>query len=419
MSKSIVTTNAIRNVVIVGGGTAGWMAAASIAALIGKNLNVTLIESDEIGTIGVGEATIPTFFALHQLLKIDEADFLAEVHGSIKLGICFENWRLQNDSYIHAFGYTGQSCWAAGFQHFWLKGQQLQISKAYGDYSPELVAAKAGKFGFPKPQALNYAYHIDAARYAKYLRILAEQNGVHRVEGKVEAVKQALSGDIESVQLASGQSISGDLFIDCSGFTGLLIDKTLHSPFEDWSQWLPCDRAVAVQTSSTEPPKPYTRSIARDFGWQWRIPLQSRTGNGLVFSSQHDPDLSLEQLRELIREEIIFKTLPKNLIDDKTKFFINPAGRFEIGGPVGDCGLTGRKVIVDTYGSMARHGGGAFSGKDPSKVDRSAAYALRYVAKSLVAANFCDYCEIQASYAIGVAEPTSIFINTFEEKSYL
>lgn len=290
MSKSIVTTNAIRNVVIVGGGTAGWMAAASIAALIGKNLNVTLIESDEIGTIGVGEATIPTFFALHQLLKIDEADFLAEVHGSIKLGICFENWRLQNDSYIHAFGYTGQSCWAAGFQHFWLKGQQLQISKAYGDYSPELVAAKAGKFGFPKPQALNYAYHIDAARYAKYLRILAEQNGVHRVEGKVEAVKQALSGDIESVQLASGQSISGDLFIDCSGFTGLLIDKTLHSPFEDWSQWLPCDRAVAVQTSSTEPPIPYTRSIARDFGWQWRIPLQSRTGNGLVFSSQHASD---------------------------------------------------------------------------------------------------------------------------------
>ena len=138
--------------------------------------------------------------------------------------------------------------------------------------------------------------------------------------------------------------------------------------------------------------------------------------DSIVFSSQHDPDLSLEQLRELIREEIIQKILPKNLIDDKTKFFINPAGRFEIGGPIGDCGLTGRKVIVDTYGGMARHGGGAFSGKDPSKVDRSAAYALRQVAKSLVAANFCDYCEIQASYAIGVAEPTSIFINTFESE---
>ena len=138
--------------------------------------------------------------------------------------------------------------------------------------------------------------------------------------------------------------------------------------------------------------------------------------DSIVFSSQHDPDLSLEQLRELIREEIIHKTLPQDLIDNKTKFFINPAGRFEIGGPVGDCGLTGRKVIVDTYGGMARHGGGAFSGKDPSKVDRSAAYALRQVAKSLVAANLCDYCEIQASYAIGVPEPTSIFINAFESE---
>ena len=138
--------------------------------------------------------------------------------------------------------------------------------------------------------------------------------------------------------------------------------------------------------------------------------------DSIVFSSQHDPDLSLKQLRELIREEIIQKTLPQNLIDNRTKFFINPAGRFEIGGPVGDCGLTGRKVIVDTYGGMARHGGGAFSGKDPSKVDRSAAYALRQVAKSLVAADFCNYCEIQASYAIGVVEPTSIFINTFESE---
>ena len=138
--------------------------------------------------------------------------------------------------------------------------------------------------------------------------------------------------------------------------------------------------------------------------------------DSIVFSSQHDPDLSLEQLRELIREEIIYKTLPQDFIDNKTKFFINPAGRFEIGGPVGDCGLTGRKIIVDTYGGMARHGGGAFSGKDPSKVDRSAAYALRQVAKSLVAADLCDYCEIQASYAIGVAEPTSIFINTFDSE---
>ena len=266
------------------------MAAASIAGLIGRNLHVTLIESDEIGTIGVGEATIPTFFALHQLLKIDEADFLSEVHGGIKLGICFENWRALDESYIHAFGYTGQSCWAAGFQHFWLKGQHLKISKEYGKYSPELMAAKTGKFGFPKPQPLNYAYHIDASRYAKYLRKLAEQQGVQRIEGRIETVNQLPNGDIASVQLSSGNIISGDLFIDCSGFSGLLIDKTLHSPFEDWSHWLPCDRAIAVQTSSTEPPIPYTRSIARDFGWQWRIPLQSRTGNGLVFSSKFASD---------------------------------------------------------------------------------------------------------------------------------
>ena len=143
---------------------------------------------------------------------------------------------------------------------------------------------------------------------------------------------------------------------------------------------------------------------------------QPKRIDSIVLSSQHDPALSLEQLRELIREDIIHSTLPHNLIDNKTKFFINPAGRFEIGGPVGDCGLTGRKIIVDTYGGMARHGGGAFSGKDPSKVDRSAAYALRQVAKSLVAANLCDYCEIQASYAIGIVEPTSIFINSFESE---
>ena len=149
---------------------------------------------------------------------------------------------------------------------------------------------------------------------------------------------------------------------------------------------------------------------------EYNANYQPQRIDSIVFSSQHDPDLSLEQLRELIREEIIHKTLPQDLIDNKTKFFINPAGRFEIGGPVGDCGLTGRKIIVDTYGGMARHGGGAFSGKDPSKVDRSAAYALRQVAKSLVAADLCDYCEIQASYAIGVAEPTSIFINTFESE---
>ncbi len=277
----------IKKVVIVGGGTAGWMAAASLSKLIGRDLDISLIESDQIGTIGVGEATIPTFFALHQLLKINEAEFLSEVQGTIKLGISFENWKNKGEDYIHAFGYTGQSCWAAGFQHFWLKGKTLGISEEYSCYSPELMAAKANKFGLLKQNALNYAYHIDASLYAKFLRRLAEKNNVTRIEGKIITVNQADDGDIKSVQLESGLTIDGDLFIDCSGFAALLIDKTLGTEYEDWSHWLPCDRAVAVQTKSVSPPIPYTRSIARECGWQWRIPLQSRVGNGLVFSSEH------------------------------------------------------------------------------------------------------------------------------------
>ena len=249
----------IKKVVIVGGGTAGWMAAASLSKLIGRDLDISLIESDQIGTVGVGEATIPTFFALHQLLKINEAEFLSEVQGTIKLGISFENWRNKGEDYIHAFGYTGQSCWAAGFQHFWLKGKTLGISEEYSCYSPELMAAKANKFGLLKQNALNYAYHIDASLYAKFLRRLAEKNNVTRIEGKIIAVNQADDGDIKSVQLESGLTIDGDLFIDCSGFAALLIDKTLGTEYEDWSHWLPCDRAVAVQTKSVSPPIPYTR----------------------------------------------------------------------------------------------------------------------------------------------------------------
>ena len=285
-----MTAQTIKRVVIVGGGTAGWMAAASISKLIGRDLDVTLVESDEIGTVGVGEATIPTFFALHQLLKINEAEFLSEVQGTIKLGISFENWKNKGQDYIHAFGYTGQSCWAAGFQHFWLKGKALGFSEEYSHYSPELMAAKVNKFGLLKQNSLNYAYHIDASLYAKFLRRIAEKSGVIRKEGKIVKINQVSEGNIQSVVLDSGVSIEGDLFIDCSGFAALLIDKTLGVDFEDWSQWLPCDSAIAVQTASISPPVPYTRSIARDCGWQWRIPLQSRVGNGLVFSSQYLSD---------------------------------------------------------------------------------------------------------------------------------
>ena len=201
----------IENVVVVGGGTAGWTAAAAIARLIGANLNVVLVESDAIGTVGVGEATIPPFRTMHRLLKVDEADFLAKVQGTIKLGISFENWRSVGHDYIHSFGFTGQGCWAAGFQHFWLKAKQLGFAEEFSRYAPELMAAKAGKFGLLQQDALSYAYHLDATAYAKVLRQQAEQDGVTRVEGKIIDVQQTESGDISEVVLESGQVVKGDL----------------------------------------------------------------------------------------------------------------------------------------------------------------------------------------------------------------
>ncbi len=262
----------------------------SIARLIGANLNVTLVESDAIGTIGVGEATIPPFRTLHRLLKIDEAEFLSKVQGTFKLAIRFENWRKNGHDYIHSFGTTGQGCWAAGFQHFWLKARALGFAEDYGRYAPELMAAVANKFGLLQENGLSYAYHIDATVYAGYLRQLAEQDGVTRVEGKIVEVHQTESGDISGVVLESGQAVKGDLFIDCTGFASLLIGKTLGTDFEDWTHWLPCDRAVAVQTEAVSEPIPYTRSIARESGWQWRIPLQTRVGNGLVYCSEYMSD---------------------------------------------------------------------------------------------------------------------------------
>jgi tryptophan 7-halogenase len=276
----------VKNIVVVGGGTAGWTAAASVARLVGANLNVTLVESDAIGTIGVGEATIPPFRTLHRLLKIDEADFLSKVQGTIKLAIQFENWRENGHDYIHSFGTTGQGCWAAGFQHFWLKARSLGFAEDYSRYAPELMAAKANKFGLLQENGLSYAYHIDATVYARYLRQLAEQDGVTRVEGKIVEVRQAENGDISEVVLESGKAVAGDLFIDCTGFVSLLLGKTLGTGFEDWTHWLPCDRAIAVQTKAVRAPIPYTRSIARESGWQWQIPLQTRVGNGLVYCSE-------------------------------------------------------------------------------------------------------------------------------------
>lgn len=297
----------IKRVVIAGGGTAGWMAAASLSKLLGKNLDITLVESDAIGTVGVGEATIPTILTLHKLLKLNEQEMMAATSATFKLGISFENWRAQGLDYIHSFGTTGQDCWAAGFQHFWLKGQTLGFSKDYGDYCPELVAAKQNRFAVTPGQALNYAYHLDATAYAVYLRKIAEEYGVKRVEGKIAQVQlQPDNGFIRALELDSGQVIEGDLFIDCTGFRALLIEQALHVGYEDWSHWLPCDSALAVQTESVSEPIPYTRSIAHQAGWQWRIPLQHRVGNGLVYCSRYLDD---EAAKALLLESIEGNTI--------------------------------------------------------------------------------------------------------------
>jgi tryptophan halogenase len=299
----------VKKVVIVGGGTAGWIAAAAVSKLLGKHLDVSLVESDAIGTVGVGEATIPSMIILHKLLKIDERDFMSTVQGTFKLGISFENWKNLNENYIHSFGYTGKNCWAAGFQHFWLKGLEQGISGDYGEYCAELQAAKSNKFAVTPQGGLNYAYHIDASLYAKFLRKIAEDNGCTRIEGKIsEVATDPQSGNITHVQLETGRTIEGDLFIDCSGFAGLLIDKTLHTEYEDWTDYLPCDSAIAVQTRSVEAPIPYTRSIARESGWQWRIPLQHRVGNGLVFCSKYMTD---EQATETLLNNIQGEVLTK------------------------------------------------------------------------------------------------------------
>ena len=292
----------VNRVVIAGGGTAGWMAAAALSKILGKGLDISLIESDDIGTVGVGEATIPTLLFYNKMLGISEKDFLVATSGTFKLGIQFENWRDVGKHYLHAFGSTGKNFWAAGFHNFWMKGGDLGIKYGFGDYCLERRAAEAGKFAHLPNNGLNYAYHLDATAYGQFLRKFSENLGVRRIEGKITSVKTCPgSGYIESLQLESGEVIEGDLFIDCTGFRGLLIEQTLHSGYEDWSHWLPCDRAMPVQTHSVGPPDPYTRAIAHTAGWRWRIPLQHRVGNGLVYCSRYMSD---DEAQSLILESI-------------------------------------------------------------------------------------------------------------------
>ena len=281
----------IKKVVIAGGGTAGWCAAAALSRLLGSVLDITLIESADIGIVGVGESTIPTVRAFHHLINVDEQAFMRETAATFKLGIDFHNWAREGDQYFHSFGTLGKSPWMAHFYNIWLEGRSKGLGGSLDDYSLETKAAQAGKFQLHKNLQINYAYHLDAVLYGQYLRKLSEESGVKRQEGQIVSVQQqAETGFITSVTLASGEMISGDLFIDCTGFRGLLIEETLHTGYEDWSHWIRTDRALAVQTHSAGAPLPYTKVIAHSAGWRWRIPLQSRVGNGLVYSSAHMSD---------------------------------------------------------------------------------------------------------------------------------
>jgi len=298
-------------VVVAGGGTAGWVAAAALVRQLGPLLDITLVESDAIGTVGVGESTIPTARSFHALLGINEQVFMRETNATFKLGISFENWLRDGDRYFHPFGTIGRSLPLADFQHFWLSAHERGFGGAYTDYSLETQAALAGKFATGDPAPLAFAYHLDATAYAAFLRGLAEPAGVRSVEGKIERVERdGESGDIAALVLESGTRIEGDLFIDCTGFRALLIEETLKTGFEDWGEWLPTDSAFAVQSETTEPPVPYTRAIAHGAGWRWRIPLQHRMGNGFVFSSAHLAD-------DAAREQLLAAVPGKPLFDPR------------------------------------------------------------------------------------------------------
>lgn len=282
----------MRRIVILGGGTAGWMAAACLARVLGtEQRSITLIESEAIGTVGVGEATIPLIESFHHILGIPATQVLGETEATFKLGIEFVDWHRQGARYFHPFGPLGVDLNGVGFLQHWLRHRAAGGDSPIAAYNVEAAAASAGRFGMVAPERpgdpvppLSYAYHFDATLYAAMLRRYAERLGVGRVEGQVDAVRRdAEGGDVAALVLSDGREVAGDFFLDCSGFRGLLIEETLGAGYDDWSTWLPCNRAVAVQSARLDPLPPYTRSTAKAVGWQWRIPLRHRTGNGLVF----------------------------------------------------------------------------------------------------------------------------------------
>ena len=292
-----MTADPIKTIAIAGGGTAGWMAAAAFARAFGQAVSITLIESEEIGTVGVGEATIPQIRLFNQFLGLDENDFLRATKGSFKLGIQFNDWGRLGDSYIHAFGEFGMPLGLLPFHHYWLRAHQAGGAGSLWDYSINAQAAMLNKFapmeriGSSRLQGVRYAFHFDASLYAAYLRQYAEARGVARLEGKIDGVEQdPESGFLQGLRLSDGRTVAADFFIDCSGFRGLLIEQTLAAGYEDWTKWLPCDRAVAAPCAHGDAFRPYTQASARAAGWQWRIPLQHRVGNGHVYCSAQVTD---------------------------------------------------------------------------------------------------------------------------------
>ncbi|MCW8125728.1 tryptophan halogenase family protein [Microbulbifer halophilus] len=292
------TDPGIRNIVIAGGGTAGWMTAAAMARLLGtERYRITLIESSAIGTVGVGEATVPHLRFFNELLGIDEREFMRATSATFKLGIEFVDWGKIGDRYIHPFGVYGRPLYECGFLHSWLRGRALGDRSSLEDYAIGAVAARKGRFAYPALEEsdlrskYSYAFHIDANRYAAFLKDYSEARGVRHIDGRIEEVScDSASGLIAALKLESGETVAGDFFIDCSGFRALLAEKTLGVEFEDWSRWLPCDRAVAIPSESVGEPPPFTRATASGAGWRWRIPLQHRTGNGHVYCSRYMDD---------------------------------------------------------------------------------------------------------------------------------
>lgn len=305
--------NNIKSIVILGGGTAGWMTAASLQQHFKHLIDITLIESSEIGTVGVGEATIPTIRRFYYNLGMNDLDVMRATQATCKLGIQFNDWHKPGSSFIHPFGQFGQDLNGIGFHHFWLKLKKMNAASALGDYSLGVSLAQNNKFNIPAPKppsplsVFDWALHFDASLFATHMRDFAIARGTRRIDAKVNQVNlNPDNGFIKSLSLDSDETIAGDLFIDCSGFRGILIEETLHTGYENWSQWLWCDSAYAVQSHSAGSPNSYTKVTARPAGWQWQIPLRHRDGNGHVYASRYmDDDTAKKILIDNVQGELL------------------------------------------------------------------------------------------------------------------